>query len=168
LLPVSFNSKFIAPAYLQLLPPGAAPTIDIEGFLESLARRMGMVGKGATPDMRRAAFHFVRWWREEGGLISASSALQVADPSFQGAVTAITHGWGFDLEWQLRADEIAGKDPQALIQDKMEACIDQHLAEMERQEESENNVSATQRKKQLAMEEQLQRKLKYEQKYAKR
>ncbi|KAJ7927570.1 P-loop containing nucleoside triphosphate hydrolase protein [Mycena leptocephala] len=102
----------ISPAYLQLLPPGAAPTIDIEGFLESLARRMGMVGKGATPDMRRAAFHFVRWWREEGGLISASSALQVADPSFQGAVTAITHGWGFDLEWQLRADEIAahGRD----------------------------------------------------------
>jgi hypothetical protein len=42
------------------------------------------------------------------------------------------------------------------------------MAEMERQEESENNVSATQRKKQLAMEEQLQRKLKYEQKYAKR
>ncbi|KAJ7686692.1 P-loop containing nucleoside triphosphate hydrolase protein [Mycena rosella] len=69
----------ISPAYLQLLPSGSPPIIDVEEFLESLARRMGMVKKGAAPDVRRAAVYFVRWWREEGGLISASSALQIAD-----------------------------------------------------------------------------------------
>ncbi|KAJ7666223.1 P-loop containing nucleoside triphosphate hydrolase protein [Mycena polygramma] len=159
----------ISPAYLELLPPGAEPTVDIEEFLESLARRLGMVRKGANPDMRRAAFHFVRWWRAEGGLISASSALQVADPTFTGASTpAITHGWGFDLEWQLRADEVAGKDPQALIQEKMEACIDHHVADAARQELNEDNVSATQRKKIVAREEAAQRKRKYEKQFAKK
>ncbi|KAF7360363.1 Mitochondrial GTPase 1 [Mycena venus] len=161
----------VSPAYLELLPSGAVPTIDIEEFLEALAQRMGMVKKGASPDLRRAATYFVRWWREEGGLISASSALGAADPSFQGMATAaITHGWGFDLEWQLRADEIAGRelDHAALIQEKMEVCIDAHLADVERQELNENNISATQRKKQQVLKEQMQRKLKYEQKYAKR
>ncbi|KAJ6470072.1 P-loop containing nucleoside triphosphate hydrolase protein [Mycena vitilis] len=159
----------ISPAYLELLPPGAEPTVDIEEFLEALARRLGMVQKGANPDMRRAAFHFVRWWRAEGGLISASSALQVADQTFTGASTpAITHGWGFDLEWQLRADEVAGKDPQALIQEKMAACIDRHVADAARQELNEDNVSATQRKKIVAREEAAQRKRKYEKQFAKK
>ncbi|KAJ6488008.1 P-loop containing nucleoside triphosphate hydrolase protein [Mycena sanguinolenta] len=158
----------ISPAYLQLLLPGAAPTIHIEEFLGALAGRMGMVTKGAVPDLRRAATYFVRWWRQEGGLISASSALGVTDPFLQGSHAAITHGWGFDLEWQLSPDEIAGKDHAALIQGKMEACIDRHLADIERQELSENNVSATQRKKQQALKEQMQRRLKYEQKYPKR
>ncbi|KAJ7359266.1 P-loop containing nucleoside triphosphate hydrolase protein [Mycena albidolilacea] len=166
----------ISPAYLQLLPPGAMPTIDIEEFLGTLAGRMGMVKKGAAPDVRRAATHFVRWWRAEGGLLSAASALGVADPALAapGVDAAITHGWGFDLEWQLRAEEVAaaGRDGDrghaALIQAKMEACIDAHLVEIERQEVNENNVSVTQRKKQQAAQEQMQRKLKYEQKYPKR
>jgi hypothetical protein len=165
-----------APAYLQLLPPGAMPTTDIEAFLGALAGRMGMVKKGAAPDVRRAAAHFVRWWRAEGGLLSAASALGVADPALAapGVDAAITHGWGFDLEWQLRAEEVAaaGRDGErghaALVQAKMEACIDAHLGEIERQEATENNVSATQRKKQQAAQEQMQRKLKYEQKYPKR
>ncbi|KAK7039493.1 mitochondrial GTPase 1 [Favolaschia claudopus] len=157
----------ISPAYLRLLPPDAAPTNSLEEFLESLARRMGMVQRGASPDLRRAASYFVRWWREEGGLISASSALGVADPPFQGSQTSFTHGWGFDLEWQLRADEVAGRDPAVLIQEKMEACIDAHMIDAERQELDENNVSATQRKKQQVLQEQMQRKQKYEQKYAK-
>ncbi|KAJ7266975.1 P-loop containing nucleoside triphosphate hydrolase protein [Mycena haematopus] len=148
----------ISPAYLQLLSPGAAPTIDIEEFLGALAGRMGMVKKGASPDLRRAATYFVRWWREEGGLISASSALGVTDPSLQSVHAAITHGWGFDLEWQLSADEIASRDHAALIQGKMEVCIYKHLADIERQELSENNVSATQRKKQQVLKEQMQRK----------
>ncbi|KAJ7719194.1 P-loop containing nucleoside triphosphate hydrolase protein [Mycena maculata] len=151
----------ISPAYLHLLPPGSLPTIDIEEFLEALARRMGMVRKGAVPDLRRAAVYFVRWWREEGGLISASSALQIADASFQAGHGAMTHGWGFDLEWQLSAGEIAGTGHQLLIQQKMEVCIDQHLVNMKREELAENNVSATQRKKQIALKEQKERQLKY-------
>ncbi|KAJ7512698.1 P-loop containing nucleoside triphosphate hydrolase protein [Mycena galericulata] len=151
----------ISPAYLHLLPAGSLPTIDIEEFLESLARRMGMVRKGASPDIRRAAVYFVRWWREEGGLLSASSALQLADSSFQIGPSGMTHGWGFDLEWQIRPDEIIGGDHQLLIQEKMEACIDQYLDKLELEDLNETNVSATQRKKQLALKEQMQRKLKY-------
>ncbi|KAJ7485340.1 P-loop containing nucleoside triphosphate hydrolase protein [Mycena latifolia] len=151
----------ISPAYLQLLPSGSLPTIDIDEFLESLARRMGMVKKGARPDVRRAAVYFVRWWREEGGLISASSALQIADPSFLGATGAITHGWGFDLEWQIRADDISARDHGLLIQEKMEACIDRHLESMEREDLDETNVSATQRKKQQVLQEKAERKAKY-------
>ncbi|KAF8138085.1 P-loop containing nucleoside triphosphate hydrolase protein [Mycena galopus ATCC 62051] len=154
----------ISPAYLQLLLPGAAPTIDIEEFLGALASRMGMVKKGASPDLRRAATYLRPHLR--------FVALGVADPSLSlhGAHAAITHGWGFDLEWQLTPDEIArGRDdPAALIQGKMEARIDAHLADIERQDMNENNVSATQRKKQQALKEQMQRKLKYEQKYPKR
>jgi hypothetical protein len=123
--------------------------------------RMGMVKKGASPDLQRAAVYFVRWWREAGGLISASSALQIADPAFPGAAGAITHGWGFDLEWQIHPDEISTRDHKLLIQEKMEACIDQHLIDMEREELGENNVSATQRKKQQVIQEKTERKLKY-------
>ncbi|KAJ6595782.1 hypothetical protein DFH09DRAFT_1135627 [Mycena vulgaris] len=126
----------ISPAYLQLLPSGSMLTFEIEEFLESLAR-------------------------QEGGLISASSALQIADPSFQGATGAIPHGWGFHLEWQIRADEISGRDYKLLIQEKMEACIYLHLANMEREDLGENNVSATQRKKQQVVKEKTERKLKY-------
>ncbi|KAJ7717221.1 P-loop containing nucleoside triphosphate hydrolase protein [Mycena metata] len=160
----------ISPAYLNLLPPGAEPTIDIEEFLEALARRMGMVKKGALPDIRRAAVYFVRWWREEGGLISAASAREATDLSLlqAGPSAAITHGWGFDLEWQIRAEELAGRDHGLLVQEKMEACIDGHLADLERQDLSENNVSATQRKKQVALEEQMERKRKYELKFKNR
>lgn len=122
---------------------------------------MGMVRKGASPDLRRAAVFFVRWWREEGGLISASSALQIADTPFQGVAEPFAHGWGFDLEWQIRPDEISGRDHPLLIQEKMEACIDRHLVNMEREELGENNVSATQRKKQQALREQMERKIKY-------
>ncbi|KAJ6627799.1 P-loop containing nucleoside triphosphate hydrolase protein [Mycena sp. CBHHK59/15] len=150
----------VSPAYLQLLPPGSIPTIDLHEFLELLARRMGMVRKGASPDLRRAAVYFVRWWRAEGGLIAASSALQIADPSFHGTA-GLTHGWGFDLEWQIHEDEIRGRDHQLVIQEKMEACIDRYLADMEWEDLGENNVSSTQRKKQLVLKEQEQRRLKY-------
>ncbi|KAJ7100248.1 P-loop containing nucleoside triphosphate hydrolase protein [Mycena belliarum] len=151
----------ISPAYLQLLPAGSDPTIDIDEFLETLAVRMGMVKKGAVPDLRRAAVYFVRWWRQEGGLLSATSALQIADPAFPGATGAITHGWGFDLEWQIRPDEIAGRDHAVVLQEKMEACIDQHVANVERGELEETNVSPTQRKKQLVLKEKAERKIKY-------
>ncbi|KAJ7634817.1 P-loop containing nucleoside triphosphate hydrolase protein [Roridomyces roridus] len=150
----------VSPAYLQLLPSGSVPTIDIEEFLEGVARRMGMVRKGGVPDLRRAAVYFVRWWREEGGLMSASSALRIADAASGSG--AVTHGWGFDLEWQIRAEELAGgREPQVLVQEKMEECIDRHLAKLTQEELAENNVSATQRKKQAALEEQVRRKAKY-------
>ncbi|KAJ7269935.1 P-loop containing nucleoside triphosphate hydrolase protein [Mycena rebaudengoi] len=155
----------VAPAYLQLLPPGSQPTTELHEFLDALAQRMGMVQKGASPDHRRAAMHLVRWWRQEGGLIAASSALQITDPSFQTPNGELTHGWGFDLEWQVRPEEVARGGHQLLIQDKMEACIDRYLVDMEREDAGENNVSGTQRKKQEALKEQIQRRLKYEKRW---
>ena len=70
-------------AYLHLLPPGTPPTIDLEEFLMVvLARRMGMVKRGAELDRSsRAAVYFVRWWREEGGLLSAISSISNMDIS---------------------------------------------------------------------------------------
>ncbi|KAG5646372.1 hypothetical protein DXG03_003695 [Asterophora parasitica] len=153
-----------APAYLKLLPEGAAPTIDLHDFLEQLARRMGMIKRGAEPDTARAAVYFVRWWREEGGLIAAaSSPLQ-----FTGATTpdhglGPTQGWGFDFQWQLGPEDrpTSKEDKARIVQAKMEACIDQHLATVEREESEELNVSPTQIKKQQVLEEEKRRKERY-------
>ncbi|KAG5652085.1 hypothetical protein H0H81_006348 [Sphagnurus paluster] len=160
----------ISPAYLQLLPEGAAPTIDLHDFLEQLARRMGMIKRGAEPDTTRAAAHFVRWWREEGGLIAAASSpldfaelLAPAPALGLGHSPTYTHGWGFDFQWQMGPqDRPATKEDEArFVQAKMEGCIDDHLAAIEREENDELNVSPTQIKKQLVMEEKLRRKQRY-------
>lgn len=123
---------------------------------------MGMIKRGAELDLTRAAVYFVRWWREEGGLIAASSALQIKDLSSEPAHANI-QGWGFDFQWELEPkDRAAGKDDEALIvQEKMEACIDEYLVTMEREESDENNISPTQIKKQQVLEEKMKRKLKH-------
>jgi mitochondrial GTPase 1 len=58
-----------------VLPPGAKPTQDIDEFLDVLARRLGMLGRGGVRDTQRAADWFVRWWREDGALLSARAPL---------------------------------------------------------------------------------------------
>jgi hypothetical protein len=134
----------------------------LEEFLTQLAQRMGMIKRGAELDLTRAAVYFVRWWREEGGLIAASSALQIKDYSAESAHCGI-QGWGFDFQWQLEAkDNPTGRDDEArIVQEKMEACIDEYLITMEREESEENNISPTQIKKQQVLEEKLKRKLKH-------
>lgn len=151
----------IAPAYLQLLPEDALPTIDVEDFLTQLAQRMGMVKRGAQLDLARAAMYFVRWWRGEGGLIGAASSSKAGvsampDGQFR------TQGWGFDFQWRLESNDVpTGKTREArFVQDKMESCIDEYLTNMEREDTEENNVSATQLKKQQIMEDRMNRKLK--------
>jgi len=66
-----------APVYLKLLPPGSKPTTDLEEFLTLLAQRMGMIQRRNEPDLSRAAVYFVRWWREEGGLLAAKDSFQL-------------------------------------------------------------------------------------------
>ncbi|KAF8234985.1 P-loop containing nucleoside triphosphate hydrolase protein [Tricholoma matsutake] len=151
----------ISPAYLQLLPEDALPTIDVEDFLTQLAQRMGMVKRGAQLDLARAAMYFVRWWRGEGGLIGAASSSKAGvsampDGQFR------TQGWGFDFQWRLESNDVpTGKTREArFVQDKMESCIDEYLTNMEREDTEENNVSATQLKKQQIMEDRMNRKLK--------
>ncbi|THU99122.1 P-loop containing nucleoside triphosphate hydrolase protein [Dendrothele bispora CBS 962.96] len=167
----------ISPAYLTLLPKGAQPIIDLEDFLAQLAQRMGMVRRGAELDLTRAASYFVRWWREEGGLLAASTSSQLDETStrllHETNSLSITQGWGFDFQWQLTAEElkeiqrnVSGegdgglKAREELVQKKMEDCIESYVAESEREERDEGNISATQRKKQLTMEEKARRKLK--------
>ncbi|KAF5379070.1 hypothetical protein D9615_005948 [Tricholomella constricta] len=153
-----------SPAYLRLLPEGAVPTIDLHDFLEQLARRMGMIKRGAEPDTARAAVYFVRWWREEGGLIAAaSSPLHFAESTVSELGHGPTQGWGFDFQWQLGPDDRPTNqgDEARIVQAKMEACIDDHLATVEREENEELNVSPTQVKKQQVAEEKMRRKQKH-------
>lgn len=152
-----------APAYLKLLPEGSLPTIDVHAFLEQLAQRMGMIKRGAELDITRAAVYFVRWWREEGGLIAASSELQIGGSALSDPTHPSIQGWGFDFQWQLGESDIPnGKDGSAaIVQAKMEACIDEYMATMEREENDENNISPTQIKKQQVLEEKLKRKQKH-------
>ncbi|KAG6918361.1 hypothetical protein DXG01_015010 [Tephrocybe rancida] len=154
----------MSPAYLQLLPEGATPTTDLHDFLEQLARRMGMIMRGAELDTARAAVYFVRWWREEGGLIAAASShLHLSEAFAPESHHPPMQGWGFDFQWQLGAEgRSATKNDQAkIVQAKMEVCIDDHLATIEREENEELNVSPTQIKKQQVKEEKLKRKLKH-------
>ena len=150
-----------APAYLHLLPPGSPPTSDLEEFLTLLARRMGMVKRGAELDLSRAAVYFVRWWREEGGLLSASSSTSNMDISDEQKPR--TQAWGFDFQWDLQPQNAASaSDLNIFIQARMEQCIEDFLAAMDREEIEENNISQTQVKKRIMQEEKERRRLKYE------
>ncbi|KAJ3908772.1 P-loop containing nucleoside triphosphate hydrolase protein [Lentinula edodes] len=168
----------ISPAYLALLPEGTQPIIDLDVFLTKIAQRMGMIKRGAELDLSRAATYFVRWWREEGGLLAASSTLQTLSRPLpvtneKGAITnqesfSVAHGWGFDFEWQISPNDfhdanqkVVESDVASLVQLKMEECIGNYLVQSEREERDETNISATQRKKQLTMEEKARRKAKY-------
>lgn len=157
------------PAYLHLLPSTSAPVLDLQEFLPLLARRMGMIKRGGELDLSRAAEYFVRWWREEGGLIAASEAQALLQDS---AVSPIctqqlrpvtsAQGWGFDMEWEVRPEDVTpGIDFGKMVQGKMERCIDDHMIQAEREEKAEGNVSDTQKRKQMVQEEKTKRKAKH-------
>jgi len=149
---------------LCLLPSGTAPTSDLEEFLTLLAQRMGMIKRGGELDLSRAAVYFVRWWREEGGLLSASSSTSSMDLSLLSHQQRLTtQAWGFDFQWDLQRQKNAaiGPDPNVDIQAKMEQCIENYLATTDREEMEENNISRTQVKKRTAQEEKERRRLKY-------
>lgn len=95
-----------------------------------------MLKRGGIPDISRAAEWFVKWWREDGGLLSAMQA-----PVPDATNPSNRRGWGFDLEWSV--DEGAVED-EVYVQRKMEGVIDGYLKNIE-VEESE--VSSTQEKK---------------------
>jgi hypothetical protein len=106
----------LAPAYLTLLPEGSSPTNDLTAFLQLLAKRMNMVKRGGEADIERAMVYFIKWWREEGGLLSANSGtlrlgsdgvslerrsadgMRVSDGSL---ISPQTQAWGFDFQWEL-------------------------------------------------------------------
>jgi len=115
---------------------------------------MGMVKRGAEPDLSRAAVYFVRWWREEGGLLSASLSDEQKTK---------TQAWGFDFQWDLQPQNPASApDQNVFIQARMEQCIEDFVAATDREEIEENNISQTQVKKRIMQEEKVRRRLKYE------
>ena len=79
-----------------------------------------MVKRGGEADIERATVYFIKWWRAEGGLLSASSgALQLgidgvalerrsADGlGMSGDLTPLpTQAWGFDFQWELRPEDV--------------------------------------------------------------
>ncbi|KAH6917784.1 P-loop containing nucleoside triphosphate hydrolase protein [Coprinopsis sp. MPI-PUGE-AT-0042] len=152
----------IAPAYLSLLPPGSHPTYDIEDFLTQFGKRMGMLKRRGEIDISRAAVTFVRWWRDEGGLLAAKQAAQVSALSSEAHV----EGWGFDFQWECGKDELEARkaNPDEWVQAKMEKCIEEHLEQEQREEAEEKLVSPTQIKKKMVMEEKMKRKMRYSKK----
>ncbi|KAI0367654.1 P-loop containing nucleoside triphosphate hydrolase protein [Pilatotrama ljubarskyi] len=135
----------VSPAYLQLLPPETPPLLYVHDFLELLAKRLCMLKRGGIPDTSRAAVWFIKWWREEGGLASASApALPAYIPEME--LRSSRRGWGFDLEWTVEAAE-SGRYDEALIQAKMEECIDRFDAAAREEERDGSAVSSTQEKK---------------------
>lgn len=54
----------------MITPPHPSPSpSDATEFIQSLASRLGMIRRGGELDLRRAAVWFIKWWREEGGLV---------------------------------------------------------------------------------------------------
>lgn len=137
----------VAPAYLSVLPQGSPPTVDVHEFLDTLARRLGMLKRGGVTDQTRAAAWFIRWWREHGSLLAAASPLPAAarDGSAPGTQR---RGWGFDFEWSVDAAELPTYGEDA-IQRKMEACIERFEAEVQEEEAGGGSVSSTQEKKKV-------------------
>lgn len=150
-----------------------------------LAQRMGMLQKRGEVDLGRAAVYFVRWWREEGGLLAAKdssfhhrtqrsgTATTAAAASESGGIALESlgqasgpkaEGWGFDFQWDWQEADVAKRQamPELFLQEKMEVCIDGHLEMIEREEREEMNVSPTQIKKRLVMEEKMRRKMRYQ------
>ncbi|GBE88608.1 P-loop containing nucleoside triphosphate hydrolase protein [Sparassis crispa] len=138
----------VSPAYLRILPPGTPPLVDVLEFLDTLARRLCMLKRGGVPDQARAAVWFIGWWREEGGLLSASAPLLAASPSPTLDPPSQRRGWGFDVEWTVNADEARQYDT-AVIQRKMEECIDAFERAALEEEREGGGVSSTQEKKRI-------------------
>ncbi|KAI0760129.1 P-loop containing nucleoside triphosphate hydrolase protein [Fomes fomentarius] len=137
----------VSPAYLQLLPRDTAPLLDVHEFLTHLAKKLCMLKRGGIPDVSRAAVWFIKWWRDEGGLASASAPV-LPDSVADSGLESFRRGWGFDLEWDVAAAE-AGRYDAAAIQTKMEQCIDAFEKSALEEEQDGGAVSSTQQKKRL-------------------
>lgn len=130
-----------------------------------------MLQKGGEPGLSRAAVYFVKWWREEGALLSASKGLspfENEDPALTSIIAGPrTQTWGFDFQWSIdtagdsSVTSAQSGDSSAFVQQKMEECIDDYLAQSDLEEAEEKNLSPTQIKKRAVTEEKERRKMRY-------
>lgn len=105
-----------------------------------------MLKRGGVTDQTRAASWFIKWWRDQGGLMAASTALATSGAA--GDLQTHRRGWGFDFEWPVDQSELANYD-EAAIQKKMEGCIDAFEAEVHEEESEGGAVSITQERKKV-------------------
>jgi len=152
-----FGQDPISPAYKVLLPEVSNPDMDIEEFLNLLARRMGMLLPGGERDHLRAAAWFVNWWREQG----SKQSQELKFPPMSEAA-----GWGFDFDWSLPSSQITAavdgeSNPSIVIEDRMAEIISQFSAQMQAEQEAGSFVSQNQERKQLKHEQQLKRAAKW-------
>ncbi len=139
-----------------------------------------MLKRGGEPDVERAAVWFVKWWREEGCLLSSSAPIpphvQSPERDMSGVVpchapgrdptyiAGLRGGWGFDFEWDI------GEGPQLLdpsqctaaetenrIQQRMAHIIDAFVERLEEEQNSDEGVSETQKKKRVKDEQRVRR-----------
>ena len=96
-----------------------------------------MLKKGGIPDHTRAAQWFVRWWRNEGGLIAVAKAPISMFPHW-----STRRGWGFDLEWDINHPGVPETEEE--VQQHMAQHIDEYLVNLEKEE---GEISSTQEKK---------------------
>ncbi|KAF7983460.1 hypothetical protein HWV62_21742 [Athelia sp. TMB] len=136
------------PSYMQLLPPNTPPIADLHQFLTLISQRHGMIKRGNEQDLQRAATRFINWWREEGGLRSASvpGRLLISGPSIEPQ----RRGWGFDFEWTVDGTEQG--DEVTVIQRKMEESIDHYEEALAEEERDGGGISTTQQKKWIKAE----------------
>lgn len=159
----------ISPAYLTLLPPGSHPFTDAEDFLEQLAIRLNMLLRGGEKDTVRAAKWFVEWWRNEGGLVSASVPENLPTGSDGTHTPLLRRGWGFDFEWTVDASmNSADGGFESAVQMKMEECIDESMRAAREDERSGVGISTTQERKRSWQEKQSMRAAKSKAKFAAR
>jgi hypothetical protein len=157
--------QLLDPAYLPILQSGTEdpssappPTHDIAEFLDLLAGRLNMLKRGGVPDHTRAAQWFVRWWRDEGGLIAAAEAPAPLLPH-----SSTRRGWGFDLEWDINC--AGAPETEEGVQRHMERHIDEYLVNLEAEA---GEVSSTQEKKRVKGEMMAKRAVKMKAKLAAR
>lgn len=107
-----------------------------------------MLKKGGIVDTTRAAHWFIKWWRNEGGILAASSPLVTAAPSDGSGLQTHRRGWSFDLEWSVEQSELPAYGEE-MIQRKMEECIDVFEREAKDEELEGGGLSSTQEKKKI-------------------
>lgn len=124
-----------------------SPDIEIEDFLEKLARRLMMLRPGGGTDHRRAAYWFLKWWRELG--------IREKEPQTKYPMMAAHLGWGLDFDWShLTNDPEFNKSrwSRTMATDLMRSCIVDYDNQLQAEMDAGNFLSENQKRKKITEE----------------